>query len=216
MDRPRICIIVPCWKRPAGTRRIINNILNQTINNWEAFVIGDGCPVFNTLFDSREAEFYQKVAQRDGNKLHLFNLDKNYGGYGYHILNYGIQNTLAKYIVIGNNDDMIMPFHFENYLSEIENTDYDLVAYKTFCAFNNTYDLSLRKTCFEKGGVGNAEIIMKTETARKYQYTQEYGHDWEFIKNFVSNEKVKLGESKCLSYVIMHSAVHPNYNTNID
>ena len=32
MDRPRVIIVSPCWKRPARTRRLINNILAQNIN----------------------------------------------------------------------------------------------------------------------------------------------------------------------------------------
>lgn len=212
---PRICIIVPCYLRPARTRRIINNILAQNINNWEAFVIGDGCPFFYTLFYSREADFYKKLAEEKGNKLHLFNLDKNYGGYGYHILNYGIQNTKAPYFVIGNNDDIIEPNHFEHYLSEIENTDFDIVAYRTFCAFNPP-EFCIRKTVFELGGVGNSEIIVKTETAKQFSYTSEYGHDWEFIKNILSIGKSKLADSHQQTYRVMHSAVLPNYINDID
>ena len=75
----RLSIVVPCFKRPARTRRIINNVLAQTINNWEAFIIGDGCDLFDSLFESGEADFYKQTAEKNQNKF-LTEQNKNYQG----------------------------------------------------------------------------------------------------------------------------------------
>ena len=197
---------MPCWGRPARTRRMLNNILAQNINNWEAFVIGDGCPVFNTLLESGEAKFYQDLATSKGNKLHIFNLDRNYGGFGYHIINYGFANNNSNYIVILGNDDIIAPDHFQHYLSEIENTDLDMVAYKTFMKFLPARHC-IRPTSYSIGLVGHAEIIVKSATVRDYRYGSDHGHDWEFVSNIYNRGKAKIASSSHYTYYVTHTAV---------
>jgi glycosyltransferase involved in cell wall biosynthesis len=195
----RLAIIVPCFGRPARTRRIINNILNQTINNWEAFIIGDGCPQFQTLITSGEAAYYKKQAESNNNKLHIFNLNQNYGGCGYHIINYVTHNNNSPYIIYAGNDDMVLPNHFEHYLSEIENTDLDLVAYPTYIIPHDT----VRMPIFEKNKIGHSEIIVKTETAKKFDHHSEYGHDGDFILNIISaGHNVKLSNSPIMTYYV--------------
>lgn len=210
----RICIVVPCWRRPARTRRMLANILAQNINNWEAFVIGDGCPDFNTLFDSGEAKFYQNLAESKGNKLHMFNFEKNYGGYGYQAINFALQNNSSNYIVFGGNDDIIHPAHFEHYLSEIENTDYDMVAYKTCLKFVPPA-YSVRPIGFTTESdplncmPGHAEIIVKSSTARMFLTTPEYGHDWKFVQSIYKLGKSKIANSLCYTYFVTHTSVPP-------
>lgn len=214
MSQYRICAIMPCWGRPARTRRMINNILAQDINNWEAFIIGDGCPVFNGLFESGEASFYQNLAASKGNKLHMFNLEKNYGGYGYHIINYGFKNNNSNYIVILNNDDIISPEHFRHYLSEIENTDLDMVAYKTFMKFLPPHHC-IRPVSFHNGFVGHAEIIIKSTTARQYESVAKYGHDWKLIQEINSRGKSKIASSSHFSYFVTRVSSESSGDPNI-
>ena len=210
MSQYRICILVSCWKRPARTRRIINNILAQNINNWEAFVLGDGCPVYNTLFESGEAQFYQQIAESKGNKLHMFNFEKNYGGYGYNSLNYGLENNNSNYIVFGGNDDIIAPDHFQHYLSEIENTDLDMVAYKTFMKF---LPLShcIRCTAYAPGFIGHSEIIVKSSTARLFKFGPEHGHDWNFIKRVYELNNSIIAKSDHFTYFVANNNMDPEY-----
>ena len=198
---PKIGIVVPCYGRPARTRRIINNILSQTINNWEAFIIGDGCPQFQNMIHSLEVDYFIKTAKEKGNILHCFNLDKNYGGFGYHIMNYAIQNTKSEYFIFAGNDDIILPNHFEHYLSEINNTDLDLVYYKTLVAANNT----IRDPHLRGGGIGHSEIIVRTNIIKDIKHSNEYGHDWSFINNILlKNPKIKKAESNQSTYVVTH------------
>ena len=131
MNAKRISIVIPCYKRPARTRRIINCISRQTINNFEAFIIGDGCSDFQELLSDPIYQDWVKCMEVAGNNIISFNMDQNYGGCGYHIINYAIQNATGKYFVFTANDDIILDNHFEHYLSEIENTDYDMVCYPT-------------------------------------------------------------------------------------
>jgi GT2 family glycosyltransferase len=197
----RISIVIPCYRRPQRTRRIINNLLSQTINEWEAFVIGDGCPHFQEMIDSGEVDAFIKRASEHGNKLHCYNLDKNYGGHGYFITNYATKNAVGKYFVFGGNDDILLDNHFEHYLSEIENTDLGLVYYNTFIGPMN----SLRIPKLERSQIGHSEIIVKTELLREFEHTPKYGHDWDLISFLLSkNTKHKKSTSNNYTYIVTH------------
>jgi len=199
MNRYRITAALPCFGRPARTRRIINNLLAQTINNWEAFIIGDGCPYFDEMINSGEVEYFIKVAKEKGNKIHCFNLEKNYGGCGYHILNYTKAYAQGEYFVVLNNDDTIKPDHFEYYLSEIENTDLDLVCYPTTLEFN--LPPQTRFPYLQIGHIGHSEIITRTKTTKQFKHSSEYGHDWGFIHDIIKNGgKHKISSSKKTTY----------------
>ena len=197
----RISIVIPCYGRPQRTRRIINNLLSQTINEWEAFVIGDGCPHFQQMIDSGEVETFIKIANNNGNLLHCFNLDKNYGGHGYHITNYAVKNAVGRYFVFAGNDDMILNNHFEHYLSEIEGTDLDLVYYNTFVGPTN----SLRVPVLSNSQIGHSELIVKTEVLRDFEHSPNYGHDWDLI-NFLLKKNIKHKKSKSneFTYIVTH------------
>lgn len=201
MENVRISIVIPCYGRPERTRRIINNVLNQTINKWEAFIIGDGCPFFQKMIDSGEVDNFITQAKKNGNILHCFNLDKNYGGCGYHITNYATKNAIGKYFVFAGNDDILYDNHFEHYLSEIENTDLDLVYYKTFVGPDN----SIRNPILQRNYIGHSELIIKTELLRNFEHTSKYGHDWELIDYLIKQGvKHKKAESNNYTYIVTH------------
>jgi len=196
-----IVIIIPCFKRPERTKRIINQVLNQTINGWEAFIIGDGCSEYQKLIDSGFISNAIKVAELNGNKLHAFNLDKNYGGYGYEVLNYAFKNNNSKYITFAGNDDFLSFNHFEHYLSEIENSDLDMVAYPTFVGPYN----SIRVPQLNAGKIGHSEIIIKSDLVRDFNNSPEYGHDWGLIDWIINNTpKIKISSNNNYTYIVTH------------
>lgn len=169
--------------------------------DFEAFIIGDGCPDFQELIDSAPFVQWKTAMSEAGALINSFNLEKNYGGHGYFIRNYGIQNATTPYILFVDNDDVISPQHFEHYLSEIENTEYALVYYNTFVAPSN----SIRFPELRLGGIGHSEIIISTEVARRVPpQTSEYGHDWKFIEGIVNlGLPTKKAASRLYSYSVM-------------
>ena len=194
-----ISIVVPCWGRPLRTKRIIKSILNQTINNWEAFIIGDGCPHFQELIDSGEVDQYVKEAEKNGNKLHIFNLEKNYGGFGYKIVDYAIENSNSRYFIFAGNDDILYDNHFEHYLSEVG--DSDLICYPTFVGPTKT----IRIPKLECSGVGHSEIIVKTHLIKDYKHSNNYGHDWGFIEYILKKtNNIKISNNINYTYVVTH------------
>lgn len=209
MSDYKLSIVIPCWERPQRTRRIINNILSQNVNNWEAFIIGDGCSYFQEMIDSGEGNNFIKTAETNGNKLHLFNNNINYGGHGYKIVDYAIENSQGEYFIFAGNDDILNQNHFQHYLSEVE--DSDMVAYPTFVAPHN----QIREPQFHLGGVGHSEIIVKTSIIKDYKHNHQYGHDWDFISFILSRtDKVKISDNKNYTYIVTH--IPPNSIDMID
>ena len=199
MSNYRITIAVPCFGRPQRTRRIIKNILDQDINNWEAFVIGDGCDHFNELLASEEKNEFIKIAEEKGNKLHMFNLEKNYGGWGYEIMNYAMRNASGKFLIFAGNDDKISSDHFSHYLSEIENTDLDLVFYDTYIEPQK----KARYPSLKLGDIGHAEIIFRTSILDGVTQPPIYAADWEIISQVLKKtNKYKKADSTKITYTI--------------
>lgn len=179
----KITISIPCFGRPKRTRRMLDAVLAQTIDGWEALFIGDNCPVIQGIIDSGEYAYAQKRAAGRGNILIIENLDKNYGGYGYHITNQNIQRASGEYLIFGANDDLILPNHFEAYYNTIKVTPYDFMYFNTYV---EPYG-AIRNPRLECSQIGHSELIIKTDYAKKMPpHTADYGHDWTFIENLMA------------------------------
>ena len=132
MTQPRITICVPIWGRPQRTARIIDCLRRQTINNYQVYLIGDGCPLWQGDLDEGWVQEIIKEEEQKGNEWIAFNLEKNFGGYGHYIRNLMKELADGKYLCFIDNDDVVKINHLELYLSEIENTDLDWVFYNTW------------------------------------------------------------------------------------
>jgi glycosyltransferase involved in cell wall biosynthesis len=208
----RITISLPCLGRPVRTKRSIQCILDQTVNGWEAFIMGDCCPDFQELIDSGYLESIKQEQLAKGNIIHYFNAEKRGGGFGYTLTNHAIQNASGKYLVFLANDDIITPDHFEHYLSEIENTDLHLVYYNsTLAPLKGDRDTKLVIS-----GIGHCDIIVSVEAARSVQnHSDRYTHDWDFIKQIAEKRKHKKAVSKRATYKVMRLGSAPPIE-NID
>jgi hypothetical protein len=197
----RLTLSVPSYLRPQRTIRAINCIAYQTINDWEALVIGDGCPVMQDFLDSNYFKDVINECEGKGNDLIIRNNPINQGGHGFAITNHNIQLAQGDYFMFYANDDVIQPNHFENYLSQIEGTDLDFVYFNSFVKPNN----SIRNSSLQYGSIGHSELIIKTEFLKQIpQHDAEYGHDWALIQNMINaggkNRKSSLLEP---SYYVM-------------
>ena len=196
----RLSLSMPCYGRPQRTIRAINCIANQTINGWEAFVIGDGCPVMQDFIDSDYFKDIIEMCSYNGNDLIINNNPVNQGGHGFAITNRNIEEAEGKYFLFFANDDIILPNHFENYLSQIEETDLDFVYFNSEVKPTN----SLRVSRLEYGMIGHSELIVRTEFLRQMpMHDAEYGHDWSLIQNMMQNGKNKKAENCPATYYVM-------------
>lgn len=198
--QPRITISIACYGRPERTKRSIQCILDQDVNGWEAFIMGDNCPNFQKLIDSGYLQSIKEEHEKKGNIIHFFNAEINGGGCGYKLINHAIQNATGKYFIFFANDDVIFNNHFSNYL-EIENTDFD------YMYFDSWVDpiSAPRNSRLAPSAIGHSEIILKTELAKRLpEHSSKYGHDWEFISAMIKQGKGNKSKSNILSYRVMH------------
>jgi hypothetical protein len=185
--------------------------VSQNINNWEALIIGDGCQIMQNFIDSDYFKELQDEMILQGNKLIIENNSVNRGGCGYAITNENIKRATGKYFVFFANDDIILPNHFENYLSEIENTDYDFMYFNSFVKPINASRISELRY----GMIGHSELIIKTEFLKTMPlHSPEYGHDWELIKQLITKGKHKKSTQNIETYHVM--SLSDNKETGIE
>ncbi len=198
---PRITVSLPCFGRPQRTKRSIQEICDQDITGWEAFIMGDACPDFQELIDSGWLEEIKREQEARGNKVHYFNAEERSAYCGYKLTNNVIRMATGKYLVFFANDDSIAPDHFGHYLSEIEGTDLDLVYYNSELVPLD----GVRKTIAQIGCIGHCDIIVRTEFAKGLKpHTLKYTHDWDFINEAIKNGKSKKAVSKRATYRVMN------------
>ena len=196
----RLTLSMPCYGRPQRTIRAIECIANQTINDWEALVIGDGCPVIKDYLDSGYFNDIRIECAKRGNDLIIDNNSFNQGGHGFAITNNNIKIAQGKYFTFFANDDIILPNHFENYLSQIEGTDLDFVYFNSIVKPIN----SLRVSQLQYGSIGHSELIVRTEFLRQMPtHNEHYGHDWQLIENMAKEGKHKKALNCPPTYYVM-------------
>lgn len=169
--------------RPQRTIRAIESVARQTINNWEALFIGDGCPVIKDFVESNYFSDIINDCNLKGNDLIIRNNLINQGGHGFAITNENVKTAKGEYFMFFANDDIILPNHFENYLSQIDGTDLDFVYFNSFVKPNNT----IRNSSLQYGCIGHSELIIRTEFLKQMPvHDCEYGHDWALIQNMIN------------------------------
>lgn len=195
----RLTLSMASYKRPQRTMRAIESITNQSTNGWEALIVGDHCPFIEEQLQTDAFDPYYAKAEEGGNILKIENLPKNTGGYGYHIINMNIERAKGEYFIFFANDDVILPEHFENYLSAIEGTDYDFVYFNS-----NIMGELIRNTALNYGQIGHSELIIRTDFLKKMpKHTDEYGHDWNLIQNMINaGAKYRKAESHPPTYIV--------------
>ena len=201
----RVTISMPCFGRPKRTIRAVEDICNQTINGWEALVVGDGCPIMADYITSNYFSDLVRDANARGNSLLISNLSENKGGHGYYITNMNIQRAVGKYFTFMANDDRIETYHLETYLSEIENTDYDFVYFNSFL-----HPLfAVRDAQLRFGGIGHSEIIVRTDFLKLMPpHNEHYGHDWQLIESMINNTGMYKKSIKSPTYKVMGLGEH--------
>lgn len=175
----RVTLICPCYKRPQRTLRAMESVANQNIVGWQAIFIGDGCPEFQKMMD--EGKFDEFSDDNSKNQFTAINMLDHQGGWGHAARNVGFNLAKGEYIVFMDNDDVLKPNHFQNYLSGIEGTEYDMAYYDTYIEPVK----QIRDAQLKFGSIGHHEIIIKSSLLKNYKQDDTYGHDWSLIENFV-------------------------------
>jgi glycosyltransferase involved in cell wall biosynthesis len=206
-----LTVCVPCFGRPERTKRLIQQVAEQTIGNWEAYFIGDCCPDFQQILDSGYFDQVRKSIKQENCALITSNMPNHSGGWGYAIRNKIKELASGKYFIYLDNDDCIENNHFESYLSAINGTDYDFVYFNSITKFNGSW----RNTSLEYGLIGHSELIIRTNFLKTMPpHTEAYGHDWTLISNMINAGARYVKSLKKPTYIVMGAG--NQRETNID
>lgn len=184
-----LSFVLPCYKRPARTRRMLDCIAQQSMTGWEGHIYGDGCSDFASLLESDYYQDWQQKMADSGNVVLTGNMPENGGGHGYTVINKAIQEATGRYFIFLSNDDIITPNHFQHYVDGIEqlnalhSTIYDFSFFNTLLAASNNF---VRISNLSFSGCGHSELIIRTEFLKQMPpHGPGYGHDWELIDNMM-------------------------------
>ena len=208
----KLTCICPVWERPQRTIRAIESVVAQQFDGYEALFIGDKCPHFQKYLDEGVFKKYEEQVAATGNSILFHNMDEHYGGWGHGARKYGIDIAQGEYICFLDNDDVLKPNHFANYYGFMQENPDIHAGY--FNARTEPWKKD-RKSCLSRGGIGNAELMIRTDVLKKqYRLDPEYEHDWRLVDRML-NYGYKFKKSDAApTYIIMSV---PNYReTTID
>lgn len=208
----KITCVCPVWQRPQRTLRAIESVLAQDFQGYEAIFIGDVDPIFQQRLEDGTFDEYSRRAAEKGNVMIFKNRTERGGGWGHAARKDAIDIATGKYICFLDNDDVLLPNHFTNYYTFMEqNPEVD-------CGYFNARTepwKNNRNSALTRGGIGNAELIIKADVLKKeYKLDPEYEHDWRLVDRML-NAKYKFKKSlSSPTYIIMSI---PNFReTGID
>jgi len=111
-----VSVIIATWNKADVLRHTIESVLWQTFENFELWVIGDGCT------DHTE----EVVLSFDDTRVKWYNLQENTGNQSAPT-NKALRQAKGKYIAYLNHDDIWLPNHLETLVGHIEETQVDFV-----------------------------------------------------------------------------------------
>ena len=111
-NNPKISIVIPTYNRLSELAELVESLSQQTYKNLEVIVVNDGgesVEVLSTLYLELD--------------ITILNLKENM--HHVHARNVGVQNASGEYIMLMDDDDLIVPTHVETMVKALEG--YDLV-----------------------------------------------------------------------------------------
>lgn len=120
--------------------------------------------------------------------------------WGYKITQASINHAKGEYFMFLANDDMIAPNHLENYLGEIDGTNFDFVFFDSY-VLGRHYNYRL-----QRGHIGDNALIIKTSFLQQMPPREPiYGHDWDMIQNMIKAGARYKKSKNAPTYFIMSS-----------
>jgi glycosyltransferase involved in cell wall biosynthesis len=179
----KLTLCTPCYERPQRTLRALESVVEQDMNGWEAYFVGDACADFQKLLDTCAFDKYIEKAESNGNKIYAYNLPTHSGGWGFNVRNHIFSKAIGKYVLFMDNDDVILRNHFSLYYNSIQGTDYDFAYLNTYL---DQYKHN-RKSELQFGSIGHHEIIIRNDFLKRVPMQKShYGHDWTLIEDMIN------------------------------
>jgi glycosyltransferase involved in cell wall biosynthesis len=115
-NNPEVTVIIATYNSSRTLYHALKSLLNQDFQNFEAWIIGDGC-----TDDSENI-----VMSFSDDRLNWFNRESNSGSQGAPN-NEGLRRAKGKFIAYLGHDDLWFPWHLSGLVSFIQKTNADLV-----------------------------------------------------------------------------------------
>ncbi|KQX48982.1 glycosyltransferase family 2 protein [Paenibacillus sp. Root444D2] len=126
--QPLVSIIIPTYNRQIELAELAESLYRQTYKNLQIIIVNDCGPSVDFI-----QELYPELA------IQIINMPQNLKHV--HARNRGLQEVKGDYIMLCDDDDLLLPIHIERMLQEIEG--YDLV-YPDVEIFDYVYENNAR------------------------------------------------------------------------
>lgn len=191
-DQPLVSIIIPTYNRRIELAELAESLYRQTYKNLQIIVVNDAGPSVDFI-----QELYPELA------IQIVNMPQNLKHV--HARNRGLQEVKGDYIMLCDDDDLLLPIHIERMLQEIEG--YDLV-YPDVEIFDYIYENNARSitnrfvfayefdvpamrrfsTFFSSGCIFRPELI---EALGPFDTEVFHYWDWDFFLRTAEKFRVK-------------------------
>ncbi len=189
---PETSVIVPVYNTDKYLKQCVGSILMQTYMDFELILVDDGS-------EDRSGEICDNFASLD---QRVKVTHKSHGGAS-SARNAGLKTASGKYVMFVDSDDYISEQMLQKMVTDIEETDCDLVAY-------NSYFVTAPSVCYQirtsyKGVYGNEGMrlirkVIDYKSSRDVFFASQWSKlfrkqviDLHHIRN---NEQVEIGEDK--------------------
>ena len=198
---PLVSIITPCYNQAQYLPEALDSVLAQTYPYWECIIVND-CSQDNTK------EIALKFCQKD-NRFRYFGLESNKGLC--HARNYAAQNSIGKYMLPLDSDDIIDKRYLEEAVKVLEHDDKVKVVYGQGEYFgeltgpidNKPYDF---ETMLVENVFYNSVVYRREDYDRVggyHEYMDSGLEDWELLISILDeNSKVVQLPIVCYYYRI--------------
>ncbi|RAZ88563.1 glycosyltransferase family 2 protein [Mesorhizobium hawassense] len=113
---PLVSVVIATHNRPAVLRQTLKSLTGQTLQDWEAIVVGDGC----------RPDTAATVAAQDDARISYIDLPVNFGEQS-GPNNIGFARARGRFVAILNHDDLWFPDHLASMSGWIDATGADVV-----------------------------------------------------------------------------------------
>ncbi|MEE9372239.1 MAG: glycosyltransferase family 2 protein [Saprospiraceae bacterium] len=205
--KPFFSIVIPTYNRAKLIKNTINNILNQTFQNFEIIIVDDGST-------DNTSEVIQK--EFDGNnKIKYFKKHNEERGKA---RNYGYVRAKGEYVVFFDSDDIMLPHNLEILYDGIKREHPNFIAsqyiivdengVKTGKGTSNKKSGRYTYKDFLKGNFLACHFGVKRENVniRLFEEDRKYSilEDWMFLISNLQKDELLL-ESGIGVYILDHS-----------
>ena len=167
MSMPLVSIGIPCYNRPKGLMKSLENIVNQTYSNIE-IIISDNCSENNEV-----KEIAERYAQSD-NRIKYIRQSRNIGMYDN--FNFVLEHSTGEFFMWASDDDIFAPEMIETCLPYLlEQPTISLCAPHAQIYDTNGEEISKFKPDFHTVGLTKIERLRKIAFYIKKSHAAMYG-----------------------------------------